>query len=195
MVQPAPLETDLFFARPLETGNGYTWTLASRLGSILRLAEERFGPRDISYTLLGVEFGGDVPKIWHPGNCRHIIIQLTPACATDTVRACFQLAHECIHLLAPSGGQNANNLEEGLATHFCHRYLVETFGKDWPCTIPSYAAARSAVEKLLVADSSVIRRLRGRQPAIYLTTPADIAAVASDTQPELAAFLCQQFSR
>ncbi len=195
MIQNTLIEIDLFFARPLDGVYGFTWTLASRLGSILGLAEDRFGPRDTSYTLLGIEFGGEIPQTWYPGSCRHIIIQLTPACATDTVRACYQLSHECIHLLSPSGGQGGNNLEEGLATHFCHRYIVETFGVDWPCTIPSYAAARAAVEELLSADITVIRRLRERQPAIHLVTPADIVAVAPDTRAESAAFLCERFSR
>ncbi len=195
MIQSTPLEIDLFFARPLKTEDGYTWTLASRLGSMLRVAQDRFGKRDTSYTVLGIEFGGDIPQIWYPGNCGDVIIQLTPACATDTIRACYQLAHECIHLLSPSGGQNANNLEEGLATYFCHQYIWETFGIDWPCTIPSYAEARSAVEELLSKDPYIVRRLRDHQPAMHLTKPADIMAVTSDVQPELAVYLCEQFTR
>lgn len=195
MVQSTPIETELFFARPLDSGGGYTWTLSSRLGSMLRIVQERFGPRDSSYTILGFEFGGDIPQIWFPGNCRHVLIQLTPECATDTVRACYQLSHECVHLLAPSGGQNANNLEEGLATHFCHRYIVETFGVNWPSTIQSYAAARIAVEELLASDTSVIRRLRERQPCLPLVTPEDIISIAPGTRHDLAAFLCERFIR
>ena len=195
MIQCTPLETDLLFAGPLTEGNGYTWTLASRLGAMLRLAEERFGPRDMTYTLLGFEFCGKIPQVWYPGNCRHVVIQLTPACATDLVKACYQLSHECIHLLAPSGGQNANNLEEGLATHFCHRYIVETFGVDYKSTIQSYAAARDAVEELLSADETVIRRIRERQPAIHLTCPDDILAITPNTRAELAKFLCEPFTR
>ena len=195
MIESTQLEIDLFFARPLEAEDGYTWTLASRLGSMLQVSQDRFGQRDTSYTVLGIEFGGAIPQIWYPGNCRNIIIQLTPECATDAVRACYQLAHECIHLLAPSGGQNANNLEEGLAMHFCHQYLVENFGIEWPCTIQSYAEARSAVEELFLVDPSVIRRLRERQPAMYITSPADIISVAPNTRPELAAYLCERFTR
>jgi hypothetical protein len=116
VIKTIPIETDLLFASPLADGSGYTWTLSSRLGEMLRLAEERFGPRDPTYTLLGFEFAGEYPQLWFPGDCRHIVIQLTPECATDTIQACYQLSHECVHLLAPSDGRNANNLEEGLAT-------------------------------------------------------------------------------
>ena len=51
----------LAVADPLPAGNGYTWTLASRLGEMLKLAEERYGPRDAGYTILGVEFADDGP--------------------------------------------------------------------------------------------------------------------------------------
>jgi hypothetical protein len=195
MIQCTALETDLLFARPLAEGNGYSWTLASRLGAMLQSAQEQFGARDMSYTILGFEFCGSVPQIWYPGNCRNIVIQLTPACATDLIKACYQLSHECIHLLAPSGGQNANNLEEGLATHFCHRYIVENFGVDFRTSLQSYAAARAAVEELVSADATVIRRLRERQPAIYQRCADDIIATVPNTRPELAAFLCERFTR
>ena len=77
--QPMPqinIDSDLLVAQRLSDGCGYTWTLASRLGEMLHMAEELFGPRDCSYTILGIEFGPDNPRIWYPGNRRHIIIQL-----------------------------------------------------------------------------------------------------------------------
>ena len=153
MVQSTPIETDLIIAQPLATSNGYTWTLASRLGAMLRDAQQRFGERDASYTLLGFEFCGDVPKLWYPGNCRHVVIQLTQSCLTDLILACYQLAHECVHLLSPSGGSHANIFEEGLATQFAHRYVQDTFHFDMPATLPSYQAARLLVERLLALDA------------------------------------------
>jgi hypothetical protein len=118
MITNVRIEIDLLYARPLPDSTGWTWTLASRLGHILSTAEGLFGPRDHTYTILGVEFGGGNPQIWYPGSCRNIVIQITPECATDMSRACYQMAHEVIHLLSPSGGNNANNFEEGLATYF-----------------------------------------------------------------------------
>jgi hypothetical protein len=104
MIVNAQFETDLLYARRLPGDIGWTWTLASRLGHILRTAQELYGPRDPNYTILGVEFGGDIPQLWYPGDCGHVVVQINPACATDMNRACFQMAHEAIHLLSPSGG-------------------------------------------------------------------------------------------
>jgi hypothetical protein len=195
MIQSIPIETDLFFARPLSTSGGYTWTLTTRLGHMLRVAEGAFGPRDSSYTILGFEFAGEIPQIWYPGNCRHLVIQLTPDCATDLVRACYQISHECVHLLCPSGGRHATNLEEGLATYFALQYLLQNFKIDWPSTIPSYEAARAAAEQLLAIDATVIRRLREQQPFLYQVEPRDIVSIEPRTSVELAEFLCTPFGR
>src|SRR5688572_16155643 len=109
--------SELFTSQPI-TG-GYSWTVTTKLGHILRTAEAKYGERDKSYTLLGVEFtteGG--PQIWYPGNCKNIAVQITMECYYDIDRAVFQVAHEVIHCLGPSGRQNANFLEEGLANLF-----------------------------------------------------------------------------
>ena len=61
--QPMPqinIDSDLLVAQRLPDGSGYTWTLASRLGEMLHMAEELFGPRDCSYTILGIEFTGQI---------------------------------------------------------------------------------------------------------------------------------------
>src|SRR5512133_1556486 len=96
------LPTIGFSASPLQTG-GYTWTLTTKLGALLSEAEALYGPRDPSWTPIGIEFSEDGPKIWYPGNRRHISIMLSDKCRTDLKRAQFQLAHEAIHLLAPTG--------------------------------------------------------------------------------------------
>src|SRR5437879_7010897 len=80
---------------------------------------------------------------------RHIVIQLTMECLTDQVRACYQLAHESVHLLAPTGGRNANVLEEGLATYFSELYLHDTFATSMPPELASYADSCSRVRQLL----------------------------------------------
>ena len=57
-MQQININSDLLVTQPLPNDNGYTWTLASLLGDMLHIAEELFGPRDLSYTILGIEFGG-----------------------------------------------------------------------------------------------------------------------------------------
>ena len=63
--QPMPqinIDSDLLVAQRLSDGCGYTWTLASRLGEMLHMAENLFGERDYCYTILGIQFTSDTPK-------------------------------------------------------------------------------------------------------------------------------------
>jgi len=190
------IETDLWIARPLELNNGYTFTLASRLGDMLHRAEQLFGPRDASYTILGIEFTtGPYPQVWYPGDRRYIVIQLTMQCLVEPVRAFYQLAHECIHLLAPTGGRNANVLEEGLATYFSETYLSQTFGASIPAELASYTKACSDVRRLLAIDQNLIRTVRLKQPSFHLITTNDVLAVRSDTPRELVDSLVAPFIR
>jgi hypothetical protein len=104
------------------TDVGFTWTVVSRLSDILDNAEQRYGKRDQSWTLLGVEFTNlDQPEIWYPfisKNRKHLIIQLTKNASKNEKEALFQLSHEVIHLLSPAGKEGSTVFEEGLATYF-----------------------------------------------------------------------------
>jgi len=73
--------------------------------------------------------------------------------------------------------------------------LIQRFKTDWPCTISSYSAARAAVEKLLAIDATVIRRLRERQPALYLLQPEELLTAVPGLSPDLASALCERFIR
>ena len=152
----------LWFASPLPEGKGYTWTLASRLSDALHRAEELYGTRDKSYTPVGVEIGGDAPQIWFPGNRKHIVVQITPDCVTNYSRACYQLAHECVHILSPSENPPTNRLEAGLATHFASKYMLDHIdsSRPWNPVLESYRKARDDVEYLLGIDKDIIRKLR-----------------------------------
>lgn len=119
--------------------HGYTWTLTSRLGELLDKAERLMGERDKAWTVLGVEFSTTpYPQTWYPGiqeNRKDIIIQLTQSSANDKKRALFQLAHEVIHLLSPTGKpQTSTVLEEGIATYFSI-HVMQSMGFD---ITPSY---------------------------------------------------------
>jgi len=100
----------------------WTYTLTTLLGHWLNLAEERFGPRDMSWTILGVEVGGVRPLVWFPGGSarKHIAIQLSHHCQSSEVEARYELSQEIVHLLAPNGGGPARNIEEGVATLFAN---------------------------------------------------------------------------
>jgi Zn-dependent peptidase ImmA (M78 family) len=107
-----------FCCDELPGGVGYTYTLTTKLGVLLFEAETRFGQRNRDWTLLGIEFSGDVPQVWYPGNRHYISIILSDDARTNPHRALFQLAHEVIHVLAPTGGRCSLMIEEGLATFF-----------------------------------------------------------------------------
>ena|SRR5947209_7071190 len=194
MIANLQVETDLWYANPLPAGDGYSWTLASRLGHILRIAQQLYGPRDLSYTILGVEFGGVVPQIWFPGACRHIVVQITPECATNMQRACYQMAHETIHLLSPTGGANANTLEEGLATHFSSRYMLEHMQAVWHASPGLYQAACQHIQQLLALDAGIIQTLRQIQPVLSAISAAQLRAAHPGVTEELATALTQPFA-
>jgi hypothetical protein len=175
--------------------NGYSWTLTTRLGDMLCQAESTYGVRDYSYTILGIEFENNAPQIWYPGNCKHIVIQLTPDTSTDEIKGCYQLAHECIHLLSPSGGRNATILEEGLATHFAHQYVEQNFAFVMPPTSQSYEIARVLVSQLLAFDADAVKKIRQNQFTISKITSKNILEVVPQFDPSVAQALEQQFAR
>lgn len=161
----------LFITKELEEKNGYTWTLASRLGEALNLAEQFFGDRDRSYTILGVEFiAATNSQIWYPGNRKHIVIQLTNDALFNEFQAYYQLSHEIIHLLSPSGGQNTNILEEGLATYFSEKYLSELGQSNWTPTCQKYQEALELTKTLLSKDDEIIKKVRTIEPTISKLT-------------------------
>ena len=111
-----------------EKHNGDEWTLSSRLGQALALAESKYGERDLSWTILGLEFyQKNHPQTWFPGvgeGRKQILIQLSKNSANDEKRALFEMAHEVIHCLSPRvGPDTASVLEEGLAVYFSFEYL------------------------------------------------------------------------
>ena len=191
------IEKNLLFAERMSDGSGYTWTLASRLGEMLNMAEELFGPRDCSYTILGIEFGPDNPRIWYPGDRRHIIIQLSLKATTDMSEACYQMAHETVHLLALTGCRNANNFEEGVACYFAARYMEETFNDEsyWRSSLPSYACTLALVKPRLDKDISCIRRLREHHPSFQDITKEEISKEFPKLTSEDVDFLMSKFAR
>ena len=194
MPDSVTIEPTLLVAQPRE--NGFTWTLPSRLGDMLFRATEMFGPRDQSYTILGIEFVADNPRLWLPGNRRNIVIQLSFLAARDMFQACYQLAHETIHLLSPSGGEHANNLEEGLATYFARYYMRTQFDQsDWRPTVRSYERVLNLIGPHLVDVPDAICRLRVSQPMISAITAAQLRDEFRELSAREAEFLIQPFER
>ena len=168
-----------FTASRLTDGSS-SWTLVTRLGQMLSRAENLYGPRDRSWTILGIEFGlVPPPMIWFPGDCKHIAIRLAPNVLDNEVLACYQLAHECVHLLAPIGQANVPVLEEGVATAFAEDYVSNPLLTNEP----AYIRAAAVVRELLSNTPDAILRLRAIEPCFQKIT-ASVFGEAGLTVPK-----------
>jgi hypothetical protein len=133
--------------------------LAVPLGSMLAEIEALFGPRNHDYTLLGVEFSGNMPDLWFPGDRGDIVIRLQELAIMDEKRARFQLAHEAVHLLDPVVGDQVTVLEEGLATFYQLQYIRRedaTYGTG----DRKYDAAAALAGELMARCPEAVKRLR-----------------------------------
>jgi hypothetical protein len=174
--------------------NGFSWTLTQQLGELLNEAETRFGPRDEKWTPVGIEFCGDIPKVWYPGNRNHISIMLTDNAREDSRQALFQLSHEVVHLLAPTGNNSTLIIEEGLATSFSTEISVR-YGLDLHYDVPSYVNAQRLVRVLVEAHPEGIKRIREREMYFYKFTPDIILEFCPTVPVDVAEELCRPFVR
>jgi hypothetical protein len=182
------------FRRSVLPNGSYTWTLTSQLGELLAEAETRFGPWDPTWTPVGIEFDGATPHIWYPGDRRHVSIVLTDLARQDMKQALFQLSHEIIHLLAPTGGAAAPVIEEGLATLFS-KEISSRYGLGLDYDVPSYIAAANLTQTLLAIYPDGIKRLRQKETSFTRFIPQLILGVCPGIPGEVAAELCQPFVR
>lgn len=189
------LETSVgFHAIEFPDKTGFTWTLTSILGKFLREAEDRYGIRDRNWTPIGIEFGGDTPMVWYPGNCKNVSIMLSNSARNDPHQAIFQLAHETIHLLSPTGGRNANVLEEGLATLNSHQASQE-WNLGLKSAQASYLSAEQLVLELLTINPKAVQSARQIEPSLVSFTPDLLISVEPALNPSTATSLCEKFVR
>ncbi len=149
---------------------GNSLTLARRLGDMLYKAEEEYGQRDQSWTVLGVEFEGVTPCLWFTKPGKGIVIRLSESALNNTVTACYQLAHECIHLLSPCGSPVVPVIEEGLATVYSERYIAHALSYSYNTPEVPYANAAALVRELLSIAPDAIAKLRSVEPAFTKMT-------------------------
>jgi len=175
-----------FVSRPIDGGG--TLTLTTCVGQFLRDAERLAGPRDPSWTFLGIEIFGEEcegarPHTWYPGNCGNIAIRLTRDVANNPARALFQLAHEVCHLISPSGNGIAPALEEGFATYFAHHIAPEYGAIQCPVS-SAYRAAYTDAAALLMLNPHALRDIRRLEPRLLMVTPQTVLqAVPSVARP------------
>jgi hypothetical protein len=186
------IKKSLFMTQELESKDGFTWTLASKFGDALHLAEKLYGERDKSYTILGFEFEKSGPRIWYPGNRKFVVIQLSLNALYNEFQAFYQMAHETIHLLSPLGFRGANILEEGLATYFARLYLLD-LGQDLNPNDQKYQNALELTKVLLDIDNDIIKKVRKIEPTISKLTPSHFYQINSNISEDLLTSLCNKF--
>ena len=162
------MKTTFFQTQFLSEEEGYRLTLTSRLGLILKEVEDLLGERDKTWTILGIEFEEGGPYVWYPANSRNVLIRLSTQVGGSLREACWELSHEVVHLLSPTGGDSANVLEEGLAVWYSKRYLLTEFEYDHANTIPAYDAAYQLVKPFMDTNPSLIKEMRKEQKTISL---------------------------
>lgn len=174
---------------------GYTWTLPSRLGDALTIAEKFYGPRNKEFTLLGIEFCESGPRIWYPKSKDKIIIQLSFDAMESEKLALYQLAHECIHLLSPSGEKNSLVLEEGLAVYHSWYFVNKCLGVDGKeiTSEKNYLLAGLLVEKLLSLRPWFFRELRKHHHQLWDVSMTEISEFCPELPKEEAQILARKF--
>ncbi len=192
---------DRFF-RTSEHADGFFHpeTLTRFLGKYLVEVEALFGPRDPSFTILGIELVDtehSEPRIWFPPSSperKHVIVHLMPDpedCERDcAARLRWQLAHECVHLLDPHPGA-ANVLEEGLCTWYQNHAEPKPFRQPKG---GSYAEALALANPLMDELPDVIRHLRQTGHRIRCITSEVLREACPRIQQNLSVKLTQTFS-
>ena len=196
----------LFVTEFHEDGSHSPMTLPEYASEFLSDIEGRFGPRDRSFTLVGIDIDRTPdkhPHLWYPnsgippgdpeGRSRHVVVRLGPAALTDPARARWQLAHECFHLLDPwietVDGRPANWLEEGLASWYQNSRVPEA-----ECHEGLYADAEGLVEPLTNELTQAVRRIRAeRRLRISAITPDVLHDYCPNMSSETARELCKPF--
>ena len=197
----------LFATRFRDDGSHSPMTLTEYASQYLADIEHRFGPRDCSFALVGIDIDktpGNVPRTWFPDSgiapddtqrrSRHVVIRLGPAAITDLARARWQLAHECFHLLDPWNpkvdGRPTNMLGEGLATWYQNSRVPEAESHEG-----LYAVAEDLVKPLMNALPAAIKRIRQElKLRIGETTPDALRDYCPGMSEETLRKLCQPFS-
>jgi len=103
--------------------------------SLLADAEQRFGAREIGFTVTRIMQDPSGPEMWIDGNSITLVVGPNAVGYTPTLIS--NIAHEIVHTLNPKLG-NANRLEEGVAVHFELGIIERRYGNDerdkfWNC--------------------------------------------------------------
>ena len=196
----------LFVTEFREDGSHSPMTLPEYVSRFLAEIEHLFGPRDHSFTLVGIDIdrtSGSFPRLWYPDSgitpddterrSKHVVIRLGPNALTHPAVARWQLAHECFHLLDPWNpgvdGRPTNMLEEGLATWYQNDRVPEAEYHEG-----LYAISEDLVRPLMGQLPSAVKRIRReRRLRIGEFTPKVLWDYCPGFDEDTLQRLCQPF--
>lgn len=188
-------------------GSSSSITLSNYASRFIADIECLFGPRDRSFTLIGIVIDrtpGNLPQLWFPdsgippgdveGRSKHVVIRLSRNALTDSARARWQLAHECVHVLDPWNlrvdGRPASWLEEGLATWYQNTRVPEA-----ECHEGLYAVAEDLIRPLMAYLPGAVRSIRQeRKLRISEIIPDVLRSYCPGISNQTSWRLCQPFS-
>jgi len=110
----------------------------------------------------------------------------------DPSQAYFQLAHEVIHLLSPTGSGGTIVLEEGLA-HLFSMEMSAAQGTHYDSTIPAYELAADLLRPLLSSDPEFIRKIRRIEPCLGHVKPEHLRSAMPNGDEAIFKALCEPF--
>lgn len=174
------------------SGAEYVANLERLAQELLRELERRYGSRDSRYYLERIVFGAEgspcVDATKHGA-----VIYLSAAAKTSAAAAVFELAHEVVHLLAPTGGFDSTVLEEGLATMFQHEIMGRCGMPNFRSSVRAYLEAEGLLKQLIQLDVDVVAKLRKREPDFSKWTAEDIQTFVPGASRQIAEALCEPF--
>lgn len=179
-----------------ESEKDYLLTLRIWLQHILAVAVSRYGKRYGPWIISDIRFHDDVPCVWypHPKGSYKVVVKIGNLCRENLSRACFQMAHESIHLLSPSGRRDGTVLEEGLADIYSSAYMQEYFNEwRWRSADVRLELASGRVRQFLSSYPDAIRVLRRREPMLSRITADLIKETYPDIDPDFAKALTLPF--
>lgn len=196
----------LFVTEYIRDGRQPSIPLTVWASKFLTEIESLFGPRDRSFTLVGIDIERtpeNPPIIWFPNSgiapddagkkYKHIVIRLNENALKNADIARWQLAHECFHLLDPwcleIEDRPTNWLEEGLATWYQNYRVPEA-----ECHHELYAIAEKLVEPLMPELAEAVKRIReDRKIRIGEMNGEMLCAYCPRVESDIARRLCERF--
>lgn len=158
--------------------------------------ESLYGPGRDDWIVRFVVFADEeAPCIFYPdGFAKTVGVRLVDRALDNIDYAKFQLAHELVHCLAPSGGVHGNVAEEGMAAFYQTLYSCQYLGNRVVVGDKRYKSALNALLRLLSKHGNVLIKLREIEPNIWKWTSDTFTLAGVKADPELKKSLLTPFA-